>query len=184
MRFLSLIILVIFFSSNSSNGQELKRNTIYLEAGGATFFYSINYDRLLKKDNNRNLAARVGVMYLNLFNDNQRVFQGIAVGFLYIERMNKNFIEFGVSTSAISDSYYPDFHDSYGNSGISTDKVNDLILMESLRIGIRHQPSHSKIFWNALFQLSVLIVGEYDDFTWPFEVATMPLVSLGAGYSF
>ena len=167
-----------------SNGQELKRNAIYFEAGGATLFYSINYDRLISINKNRNLAARVGVMYLNLLNDNQRVFKGIPLGISYLERINKNFIEFGVSASAISDTYYPDFSDSLGNSGISSELIKDLILMGSLRIGIRHQPSHNRFFWNALFQNSLLIVGKMDDFSKPFEESYLPFLSFGAGYSF
>jgi len=184
MRILTLIILTMYLSFEGANAQELKRNTFYFEAGGASLFYSINYDRLLKNNDERNIAIRMGVMYLNMFNDNQRVFKGIPLGISYLERIKKNFIEFGISVSAISDTYYPDFSYSFGNSGISSELTNDLVLMGSLRIGIRHQPSDSRFFWNALFQNSFLIVGEMDDFSAPFEESYLPFVSFGAGYSF
>ena len=184
MRLLAVLILILIFQSVTSNGQELKRNTIYLEAGGASFFYSINYDRLIFDNDEKNLVARIGVMYLPLFNDLERVFVGVPVSISYINRTRKNFFEFGISASAISDTYYAGTFDSFGNLGVSDIYIEDLVLIGSTRIGIRHQPSENRLFWNTLFQFSLIVVGDQNDFSSPFEISTMPLLSIGVGYSF
>jgi len=89
----SIIIAALLIPSFQSSAQEITRNNIYFEAGGTSFFYSINYERLLLDNFEKNVTARVGFMYLNYFDDRQREMKGIPISISYIHRIGRNFLE-------------------------------------------------------------------------------------------
>ncbi len=177
MRIFIVIICCLIFA-NYNYAQDVKRNTVYLELGGASYFYSINYGRLLFNNQEINLSVRMGYMYLNLFNENSRTMHGLPIGLSLLKRLKKNYLEAGISGSVIFDSYYS--LNQYDQIIGSTDEI---ILIPSIRIGIRHQPMTKRVFWNALAQFSMLAVGDRPDFKQP-EIHAMPFLSLGIGYSF
>jgi len=63
----TLVVINMLIIAFSFGQGEVKRNTFFLEAGGNTFFYSLNYDRQLKVAEKWRLVGRIGVMYVNTF---------------------------------------------------------------------------------------------------------------------
>lgn len=62
MKYILLVILA--FSIGNTASAQIKKNSLYLEAGGNTIYYSINYDRIIPLTPRLKLAPRVGFMYL------------------------------------------------------------------------------------------------------------------------
>ena len=158
-------------------GQEITRNNVYFEIGGASMFYSVNYERLLLKSDQNNLAVRAGILYLNFFDDRDRVISGVPVSISYLKKLRKNYLEVGLSGSVMYDSYY-----LYPLIGERI-HIQDLVLMPSIRLGIRHQPKSAGFFWNALLQYSLTAVGDMNYKGFP-EVNSFPFLSIGVGYAF
>lgn len=173
------IFILVFAVALASTvkGQEITRNNVYFEIGGASMFYSVNYERLLLKSDQNNLAVRVGLMYLNYFDDKDRAISGVPVSISYLKKLRKNFLEVGVSGSVMYDSYYlslpieEPWH------------IQDLVLMPSIRLGIRHQPKSAGFFWNTLLQYSLTAVGYIKEFN-DLEINSFPFLSIGVGYAF
>lgn len=168
---IALILNLLFFNTNA---QMLKRSTIYLEAGGASFFYSLNYDCLYQLKNEDAISLRAGFMYINTFNDESRRTTGVPVGISYLRRLRKNFLELGITNAAILDRYRS-FLPGEG-------AVSEIVLIPSAKLGIRHQPMHKHLFWNAAIQYSFIFIGDRNR---PIQEShSLPMVSLGIGYSF
>jgi len=163
--------------ASSVKGQEITRSNLYFEIGGASMFYSINYERLLLKSDQNNLAVRVGLMYLNFFDDGDRAISSVPVSISYLKKLRKNYLEVGLSGSVMYDSYYlyPLIEERI--------HIEDLVLMPSIRLGIRHQPGPAGFFWNALLQYSLTAVGSINEFNNP-EINSFPFLSIGVGYAF
>ncbi len=177
VKLIKVTILFIAISS-IARSQEITRNNVFLEVGGASMFYSINYERLLFNNTERNLSVRFGQMFLILKNDGiNRYMIGFPVGVSYLKRINKNFFEAGISVSTIYDTY-----DLAGINGEILDTVQDFIIMPSIRSGIRHQPYNNGFYWNALIQFSMVAFGDIDNFQ-P-QYTAFPFISIGLGYSF
>ena len=91
-------ILTVFalFATTISFGQEnLKKNDIYLEAGGNGLFGSVNYERQLTKE--PGLGVRIGVGF---YSENA-FYLTIPVGINYLFRLknDKSFIDAGLGTT-------------------------------------------------------------------------------------
>jgi hypothetical protein len=177
MKSILVFILVVLFVT-PSRSQEITRNNVYLEIGGASLFYSINYERLMFKSAENNMAVRLGVMYLYSFDERERQIRGVPLSFSYLKRIKKNYFEIGLSGSAIYDTY-----NILNQSGEITDYAEELIIMPSIRAGIRHQPSANGFYWNALLQYSLTAVGKPGGDFNP-STNSFPFISIGLGYSF
>ena len=171
-----LIILILVGIPILTKAQELKRNNVYLELAGASMFYSINYERLWLDNNEHNIATRGGLMYIYLFDEQKRTIAGVPISISYIKSLSKHFFEVGVSFSAIRDTYYLMVNDT------ETLFIDELVLMPSIRAGLRHQPSEKKLFWNILAQASLMAHGETANYE-PY-IKFFPMISFGIGYSF
>jgi hypothetical protein len=173
MKTLTLLVLCCVCSILSS-AQTAARNTFYLEAGGASIFYSLNYDRLLGKQESHKFAVRGGVMYLFLPGSPNRQMYGVPVGFSWLKKQSRNYFELGISCAGIGDYY---------GSSVVNSMNRDFVLIPSVRGGIRHQPASGGWFWNALLQFSVIAVNDMEEEASP-EISYLPMASVGVGYSF
>ena len=171
-----LIILLLVGTPILSNAQELRRNNVYFELAGASMFYSMNYERLWLDNDEYNITTRAGIMYIYLFNDEERTIAGVPIGASYLKKLKKYYFEIGVSFSVIRDTYHLDL----GNS--ETLNIDELVLMPSIRAGLRHQPTDKRLFWNILAQVSLMAHGETQQYQ-PY-IRVFPLISFGIGYSF
>lgn len=141
---LALVLTLTTLQSFSQN-PSIKGSTFFIEAGGNTFFYSLNYDRLLKVADKWRLAGRVGAMYLNTFTAQNRNIFAIPIEFSYLRGKQNNFFEVGLGFTAYYDRY------SYNNPSIPIrdNEVKDLIPMAVLRIGYRHQKPDGGLFYKV-----------------------------------
>ena len=169
-----LVILLLVSIPILTHAQELRRNNLYVELAGASKYYSVNYERLLLSNDEYNITLRGGLMYLYIFDASDHTIAGIPIGASYLKQYKNDYFEAGVSFALIRDMY------TYAIS--PPIKVDELILMSSIRAGIRHQPKDKNLFWNLLAQISMTAHSEseiykpYTDF--------FPLFSAGVGYSF
>jgi len=177
MKLILVFLLVVLFIT-PSRSQEITRNNVYLEIGGASLFYSINYERLMFKSSENNLSVRLGLMYLYSFDERERQIRGIPLSVSYLKRIKKNYFEVGLSGSAIYDTY-----NIFDQNGEIAGYEEELIIMPSFRLGIRHQPSSNGFFWNALLQYSLTAVGKPGGNFNP-STNSFPFISIGLGYSF
>jgi hypothetical protein len=153
-----LIILLVGFSTLLYS-QEIKQNNVYLEIAGASMFYSVNYERLWFNNGEQNMTTRLGLMYLYTFDERERAIRGTPLSISYLRKIKKNYFEAGISFAVMRDTY-PMFDQNKEQTG----EVDELILMPSLRIGIRHQPVDTNFFWNVLAQASLIAFGDTDDY--------------------
>lgn len=179
MRIIKLTLLILLFvQSGFSSAQGLAKNNFFAEAGGAAFFYSANYERLLLRSTDQNLGLRIGYTYLPF---QGRIIRGIPMGISYFSRKKKNFLETGITYVRLMDDY-PD-HYYPGNFDIFYPALDDLIKITSLKIGIRKQPESGALFWSFSGQLSYIHVSSYG-FGPDAEIHLLPMVGAAMGYSF
>lgn len=155
--------------------QGIKQNNVYLEIAGASMYYSVNYERLWLDNENYNISTRAGLMYIPFFDDQSRTIVGIPIGASYLKKLSKDYLELGISFSVIRDTYNIHINNS-------DTFIDELILMPSIRAGLRHQPTDTKLFWNILAQASMMAHSETERDE-PY-IEFLPLFSLGIGYSF
>ncbi|MBC7936067.1 MAG: hypothetical protein H7Y86_12010 [Rhizobacter sp.] len=91
-----ITILLFIISINCAAQQTFKRNDIYLEAGGASLFGGVNYERQLSKTTG--LAARIGIgFYME-----KSFYLSLPVGLHYLFKLNEHkgtFIDAGLTTT-------------------------------------------------------------------------------------
>lgn len=98
--FTSMFLSMIFI--NSITFAQEKYNSVYVEAGGNTIFYSINYDRVFRLSAQLKIAPRIGFMYLPMTKIYNRSRFGdiripAEVNLLWSKTpFSKNFIEGGI----------------------------------------------------------------------------------------
>ena len=173
-----IIVLITTFSFGQG---EVKRNTFFLEAGGNTFFYSLNYDRQLKVTEKWRLAGRVGVMYVNTFKHPNRNMFAIPIEFSYLRGKQSNFFEVGLGLTGFYDHY--NFNDL--SLPIRENQVSELSLMTVLRIGYRHQKQEGGLFYRFGFTPMAGVVIDLDR-EFHFQTAekfAYPLVSAAIGWT-
>ena len=178
---MKIFIPAIFFILFSFHlySQNLAKNTIYFELGGAALLGSLNYERLVLNNDNHNLGIRAGIIYINSFSGGERLIFGIPFGFSYLLSGKKLCFETGPSFIIGKDKFKPSPYPPDTN-------YRDYLL--GLRMGIRNQPVKRGIFWNALIQSSWAI---NEDLNYPnynsrkySQLSAFPWISLGIGYAF
>lgn len=144
--------------------QGVAQNSVYLEAGGANLFYSINYDRFIFKNEKNNVGARVGAMYWPFTKGSS--YASFPFGLSVFHKMKTNYLELGGTNSAI-----------YRFTGGSAGKY---ITLKSIKFGVRHQASEKGLFWALHFQYSRFSrsLDDHISFGW------IPGGGAGIGYSF
>ncbi|SDL36861.1 hypothetical protein SAMN05421823_105316 [Catalinimonas alkaloidigena] len=179
--FVCFCAFLLFSLTAKSQSADVARNTVYFEAGGAAFFYSLNYERLLFKSSDQNLAVRVGFTGVPMF-DRRRHVLGVPVGASYLNRLraSNKYLELGVSVAGLLDRY-----DSTPEPQTAGYERNELVAIPSIRAGLRKQPQGRGLFWNALLQASLLAVDDASHFSFAqAEKQVLPFLSAGLGYSF
>ncbi len=175
-KFLTCAIGIFF--AGSLQAQQLAKNTIYLEAGGAALLGSLNYERLIGLKENNYLDLRGGLLYINTFSGGQRIFWSIPVGASYIIQGKRLCFETGLTFAAVSDKYRP--------SHFPPDDYS-IDYLTGFRVGIRRQPVRSGIFWNAAVQATWYIIRDmnYPEYGMSrYTTGMHPWLSLGLGYAF
>jgi len=179
MRIFFISMSIAFFHPSFAQ-DKITRNNIYFEAGGAAFFYSINYERLFLRNPRHNLAVRLGATVLSLSRKTERLIHGLPIGISYLAKAKKKYFEAGVSVAGLRDRYYPD-----SNLGVSDELSEELILIPSVRFGFRSQPAEKNLFWNILFQTSIISANEFHRYSYKdSERYVTPFISVGVGYAF
>ena len=177
-----IILFLFLFYCFYAFSQEPAKNTIYLEAGGATLVGSLNYERLfLLKNTDYALSLRGGFTYIPFLFPGEQKIIGLPIGSSFIVRGKKICFEAGTAISANMLTLNPAFE--------NTDAYRkDIILIFGLRMGVRHQPGNSGIFWNVLLQPtfggSKTLKTRIGGFRRSFIISYLPWISLGIGYSF
>ncbi|WP_316773138.1 hypothetical protein [Pedobacter frigiditerrae] len=141
----------IIFCINLSGAQEIKKNSLYVELGGNTVLYSVNYDRIIPLSTRFKLAPRVGFEYVPRNIKNGSTYGNwsfpIEVNLLYAKRSeSKNFLEggFGLSLFNIVDNYkYNNDRTEIIDTEIKTAKIT------TLRLGFRHQKPTGGFMYRA-----------------------------------
>ena len=168
MRTLAFIIFIL--NSTFCFSQNRAKNTLYFQALGTSFFYSINYDRILTNKISPNISGRAGMMY---WEDRVRSMASIPLSISYLKGINKsnsNNLEIGLSTSIFYEDYLD--HDS---------KI--LTLTPGPHLGFRHQPVDGGIFYSFILQYSVINSFELLKKE-SYQNETVPWIGIAIGYTF
>lgn len=142
---LATVIFVFFIGVVFS--QE-RRNSVYVEGGGNTVYYSINYDRIFALSNRLKLAPRAGFMYLPLTEIADRTdFGDIRIPFeanlLWSNSETpKNYVEAGIGMSLISLKQYVTNLQT-GQNAVRNTFGN----ITTMRVGLRHQKSNGGLMY-------------------------------------
>ena len=168
MKKLFLIILAIGFILNVKS-QEITRNNIYVELGGAAMMYSVNYERLLSSNRNINFPLRIGLSYTNtnVFNGDNTI--GLPISFSFIKNLNRNI--YFETRLFVTPFFYQEQYYSQGGS-MSYDTENIVSFLPGASIGFRGQPSTAGLYYHIHIQSQVI------------EKEIGPFLSLGLGYAF
>ncbi len=164
-----LFILLALGIIQSVKSQEITRNNVYLELGGAAMMYSVNYERLLTSNRNINFPFRIGLSYTstNVFDGNNTL--GVPISISFIKNLSKSFyFETGVFVTAF---FYKEKH--YGMGG-STYLGSDAIVkyMPGASVGFRRQPETVGVYYHIHLQVQLI----------DSDVGIFP--GIGLGYAF
>lgn len=121
------------------------RNTFFIEAGGNTYLYSLNYDRLLTLKSNFKISGRVGIMYFNSFSKNKINLTGVPIEFSFLRGKGNNFFEVGLGVAGV----YFSRNNYHQGQLMDTDKT--LSVISTFRIGYRHQKIEGGMFYKIGF---------------------------------
>ena len=182
MRKLGLIFLAILFTKTLS-AQE-KKNSLYLEAGGNTIYYSINYDRIIPLTPKLKLAPRAGFMYFpqSAFYDDSSfgdIRIPVELNLLWSKNPNaSNFLEGGIGISFIQIKERV----TYGTSTVET-TTNAYGKVTLLRLGFRHQKPTGGLMYRAGL-LVPIARDEYSQFRMGDDIFYVVWAGFSIGYSF
>lgn len=141
-KFLLLPLLALSLVTMGQKSQKPPgRNTIFLEAGGNGFFYSLNYDRILKDTRKWKLAGRAGAMYVNYFRKDQRQMFGIPLELSYLRGRRNHFLELGFGLTPVYDTSRPS----------PWPETHEFVVISAVRLGYRHQKRDGGLFFKAGF---------------------------------
>ena len=129
-----------------------KYNAVYIEAGGNTLIYSVNYDRIIPISTQFRLAPRVGFSYFPYTSkNNNRDYTNIRIplelNLLWGKtQTSRNFVEagFGLSLIGLIGGYKTD---SQGN--ITSEIVNKNAKVGVIRLGYRYQKPKGGLMFRA-----------------------------------
>ncbi len=167
----SIIIPVLSFSQTNTRSNNLKKNSLYIEIGGQSIFYSLNYDRLfqIKEKNQTSFTVGASIVPKNAFCDfgistpmsynfilgksNHKFVIGIGLTPFYLKR---HIID---EVSSMFD--YQGFM-NYGGQ-ISTYKINylakEFYFYLTPKLGYRYQKQEEGLFIKA--DLTPLLAGYF-----------------------
>jgi hypothetical protein len=173
--FAAFLLLAATASFAQSPVHSIRRNTFFLELGGNTMSYSLNYDRILLSRDKWKLSGRVGALYQPLFQVSNRLMVGVPLEVSYLRGSGKHFVEVGLGGTVTYDTY-----------PLSETRVRDLAVMGVFRVGYRHQKPEGGFFYKVGF--TPLAGWVYDlesrsrrgPLSEPF---VYPVVGLAAGYT-
>lgn len=108
--FFCFFIFGTVFSQELKRSEDINRNTVYLEAFGQGFGYSLNYDRLLNTDKTFMNSLTVGLTFIpqtTEFGDG--IYLGVPVSYNWILGRNSHHLELGVGLTPmfVKSRYYP-----------------------------------------------------------------------------
>lgn len=150
-----LIILIAFIFSLSAKSQEISTNNVFLEIGGATGFYSVNYERLLKKSDKLNFPLRIGLSYMPETDYYNHEYVAIPLSISVMTNLSKsNYLEIRIlSLSPFFWKENVEISNGLGNPAPSEyeEKIKAGLLL-AVGIGYRYQPKSKGLFFNALLQ--------------------------------
>ena len=144
-QFLTTILFAFIMNSlvAQNDPEPFKRNTLFIELGGNSPFYSLNYDRIIVNKINWKLAARIGAMYLY---DNRSYLESIRnknysipLELSFLKGKNNHNLEIGIGATAFFKEY------------VETTRDNFLSLASFGRIGYRYQKNNGGIFFKVGF---------------------------------
>jgi hypothetical protein len=169
-----LIVIGLFLSIRASS-QDILRNIVFVEASGVTGIYSVNYERLLFKNQNVNLGICGGFALINDIHYNSRTVFPISLS-LIKNIINNHFMEIRVG---LANNFY--LYKDYSGRGLG-DSTNNYVppkklgigILPSIGIGYRYQPETKGIFFNFLVQR----ITYFSEENW------FGNLSLGVGYAF
>ena len=152
--------------------ESFKRNTFFIEVGGNSPFYSLNYDRIIVKKINWKLAARIGAMYLY---DNGNYLESIRnknfsmpLELSFLKGKNNHNLEIGIGATPFFKEY------------VETTRDNFFSLGSFGRIGYRYQKTNGGIFFKAGFTPLIRFKKDVDSIN-PKYVS--PWAGLAIGYT-
>ena len=178
-RFTPLLAAFLLLAATASFAQAppepVRRNTFFLELGGNSMFYSLNYDRILLNRDAWKLSGRVGVLYLPPLGERNRQIVGGPVEISYLRGRGRHFLELGLGGSVVYDTYR-----------LTSSRIRDMAVMAVARIGYRHQKPEGGFFYKVGFtpMLGALYnVQNPERGRQLGEPFAYPLVGLGLGYT-
>ncbi|WP_207432032.1 hypothetical protein [Sabulibacter ruber] len=139
--------LVFAFIMNSLHAQsttppeKISRNTVFLEIGGNSLVYSLNYDRILVNKPTFKLAGRIGGMYLKntgIIENGGYHMYSFPLELSYLHGKGNHHLEIGVGVNPSIEKQF-DF-----------DRTNYSIF-PLVRLGYRYQRSDGGLFFKAGF---------------------------------
>ncbi|WP_316782765.1 hypothetical protein [Pedobacter frigiditerrae] len=140
----------IIFCINLSVAQEIKKNSIYVELGGNTVLYSVNYDRIIPLSTRFKLAPRVGFEYIPRSLKNFPTYGNwsfpLELNVLYGKnKESKSFLEagFGLSMFNIVSKYKQKDNGELIDTEVKAAKIT------MLRFGFRHQKPTGGFMYRA-----------------------------------
>ena len=165
--FLILFSAIVFFVK----AQEITRNSVYAEIGGAGLLYSVNYERLLSSNKNNNFPIRIGLTLLPP-KLSGNLMLGIPLGVSFIKNINR---EMYFETRLLFSTFIE--QKIYNGHGLGSEPTVEthVMYMPSIAIGFRHQPESKGFYYHYHFQVSY-----NTEIFW----GIMPWLGFGLGYAY
>ncbi len=171
--FAVFLLLAATASFAQSPVEPVRRNTFFLELGGNTWFYSLNYDRILLNRDKWKLSGRVGSMYMPSFKAENRHMVGVPLEISYLRGRGKHFLEIGLGVTTTYDTY-----------PLSETRIRELAVVGVPRIGYRYQKPEGGLFFKTGFTPMAGLLYNLRDRRWATQSAFVyPLVGLAIGHT-
>lgn len=160
--FLFLFSLLTGIVSAQDTSEPAKKNSIFLEYfGNGSFYYSLNYDRIMLDKPSWKLAARIGAMYhrqkFDFFVENgYRLRYNIPIEISYLRGKGNNYLELGAGVTYLHEGYDSYVQTEFGLPRIGYIKHQNLNYFG--RIGYRYQKTNGGVFFKVGFTPSVRFI--------------------------
>ncbi len=164
-------------SLNIKTDVELKRHTLFFELGGTAFFYSVNYDLILKQWNNFSINSRIGIMVLPEVSYNRNYSYSIALPMQLSGLYGKKNSKFELGIFLTQWTYIPSKFDK-----LYFDDKNEYGYHKGINIGYRYQKKQGGLFFRIYFLASYFENG-YDKNNFLISYL-LPWGGVGLGYTF
>ncbi|MCK5847470.1 MAG: hypothetical protein KAG84_08520, partial [Bacteroidales bacterium] len=145
-----LLIFIIGILSLNAKTQDLTRNNVFVELGGLSYYYSLNYERLLTENVKTNFTYRIGLSSSFPFEQITDASYIIPMSFSLIRQISdRNF--YFEAKAILAFSIYKE-HIRIDNSRAYTYEYTKEMYPD-LGVGVRWQPTKGGFFWNITLQL-------------------------------